>query len=604
MTNTSGHSKTHANSKRVRKVHDLKFLSWNIHDVRMKDEGLKSSMDEFLDILNENDVFCLQETKDPVKIAGFRCFNSNRKSSRSGGVCIGVKNDISKGVVPLNTSCCEDIVAVRFKKDHFSTTRDFVLINVYDSPINSSYKKNGCDDSTTLDKTSEFIHRLHSNTEIILMGDLNARTGNESDFNDPHFDPLSTYQDDDLNNKVPNRSNKDQKLNSNGKPFIDFIKGNGLLILNGRKLGDVYGEMTCLKYNGCSVVDYMCTSINLFNNVNSMRVGEFTALSDHYPLKMSLRLGRLPISSAAMPCFDCAPIAYKWKNNGINTEGSSTAYVNAQDDPDILVTIKQLLDSNIICSEDVTSMNTKVTNLFNNIASKSLSRKTRKRTNKKKWFDWDCRTAKRNLNKAAKLSGKCPTNDDLRNTYHMMKKDYKCLIKSKRSEFLFGINSRIESGKHIDWKSFKSLQEYHKDEETFDTLDLYNFFVFFQDLYKKRCNKSSHSEGAYAAPNIPGDLELETLNRPFSTTEIDIGIKKLKSNKGVSLDCISNEMIKFSNKDLRSVIQLLFNKCLEFGIYPWNSSVTTPLHKKGDRENPDNYRAITLGSCLLIVTSR
>ena len=121
MNNTNNmSSRKGANNKRTRRVHDLKFLSWNVHDIRTKDDGLKSSMDEFMDVLNLNDVFCLQETKESVKIAGFRCFNSNRKSSRSGGVCIGVKNDISKGVIPVNTGCCDDIVAVRFKKGFFA----------------------------------------------------------------------------------------------------------------------------------------------------------------------------------------------------------------------------------------------------------------------------------------------------------------------------------------------------------------------------------------------------------------------------------------------------------------------------------------------------
>ena len=46
------------------------------------------------------------------------------------------------------------------------------------------------------------------------------------------------------------------------------------------------------------------------------------------------------------------------------------------------------------------------------------------------------------------------------------------------------------------------------------------------------------------------------------------------------------------------LLQKLFNSCLQEGIYPWNCSITTPLHKKGDRQNPDNYRAITVGSCL------
>jgi exonuclease III len=589
--------------KRPRRIHELKFVSWNIHDIRTSNEGLKSSMDDFTELLNKNDVFCLQETKEPVKIAGFRCFNSNRKSSKSGGVCIGVRNDISKGVISVNTGCCDDIVAVKFKKGFFATSADYVLMNVYDSPINSSFKQNNPEDLSTLDKASEILNRLPSDTEVILMGDFNARTGVEPDYNDPHFDPLSTYQNDleNVMQHVPIRSNKDPKLNSNGKPFLEFIKGHGLIILNGRTLGDVYGDITCLKYNGCSVVDYICTSANINSNVMSMRVGEFSHLSDHYPLLMSLKLGKLSIQSSSLPSFDDAPAAWKWKKDAANLNmNSSSAYSDAQCEPQFVESVRNLLEANISGEDDVFDLNDKVMKLFDNLASSSLSRKGghRKNSNRKKWFDWSCRSAKRELNKAASLSGRNPTNDELRHKYHQQKKDYKNLIKSKRSEFLFGLNTNIENGKNIDWKSFKQLQEYHKEDDSFDTYDLYNFYVFFQDLYKNRCTKFSHSEGTTTDANIPAESELENLNSPFSIDEIDAAIKRLKPNKGVSLDCISNEMIKHTNAEVRSVVQLLFNNCLEYGIYPWSASLTTPLHKKGDKENPDNYRAITLGSCL------
>ena len=57
-------------------------------------------------------------------------------------------------------------------------------------------------------------------------------------------------------------------------------------------------------------------------------------------------------------------------------------------------------------------------------------------------------------------------------------------------------------------------------------------------------------------------------------------------------------MLKNLSGKSEQLLLKLFNDCLQQGVYPWNSSITTPLHKKGDRQNPDNYRAITVGSCL------
>lgn len=45
---------------------------------------------------------------------------------------------------------------------------------------------------------------------------------------------------------------------------------------------------------------------------------------------------------------------------------------------------------------------------------------------------------------------------------------------------------------------------------------------------------------------------------------------------------------------------LKFSKVFSTGIFPeeWSKSIIIPLHKKGDRDNPDNYRGISLLSCV------
>jgi exonuclease III len=597
MTNKRAYQKTAGmTSKKKRRVHDLKIMSWNIHDIRMKDEGLKSSLKDINDLLMANDLICLQETKEPVKIADFRCYNSNRKTSRSGGVCICIKNDISKGVVSINTKNCEDVVAVKLKKSFFAMPHDVAVINVYDSPANSSFKKNSLEDISTLDNVSTIIQQLDSDTEIILVGDFNARTGIESDQDDPHFDPHSLGEQD-FPVTVPKRSNKDSKLNSNGKPFIEFVKANELVITNGRTLGDIYGEMTCHKYNGSSAVDYICSSTNIIGNVRTMKVGQFSPFSDHSPLHLCFSLGCLNkfISGTAIPEFSDAPVGFKWKDD---ERSAGDRFEGAQDIPDIASVIKKLLDSKIECEDDVFSLNNKVLDLYASLASRSLTRKSSKRSNKKKWFDWECRAAKKDLNKAAKHFDANQMDDDARSHFHTLKKSYKKLIKAKKADFAFDVNKRIEEGSNINWKTFKGLKELYTDEESFDTYDLFNFYTFFKELYDKRCKKDSHAANTQSSPTIPQESDLEELNEQFSDAEIDAAIKKLKPNKAVSLDLISNEMLKHSKRELRDIIKVLFNKCLQYGIYPWNNSVTTPLHKKGDKENPDNYRAITLGSCL------
>ena len=59
-------------------------------------------------------------------------------------------------------------------------------------------------------------------------------------------------------------------------------------------------------------------------------------------------------------------------------------------------------------------------------------------------------------------------------------------------------------------------------------------------------------------------------------------------------------MIKSSTDELLQVILKVINKIKTLSIYPeiWASGLTSLIFKDGDEENPNNYRAITVGDTL------
>ena len=63
-----------------------------------------------------------------------------------------------------------------------------------------------------------------------------------------------------------------------------------MVILNGRKAGDPWGNMTSHQHNGSSVVDYVVVSVNLLREVRNFSVGEFSAwVSDHCHLLFEIK---------------------------------------------------------------------------------------------------------------------------------------------------------------------------------------------------------------------------------------------------------------------------------------------------------------------------
>ncbi|ESO90491.1 hypothetical protein LOTGIDRAFT_123347, partial [Lottia gigantea] len=82
--------------------------------------------------------------------------------------------------------------------------------------------------------------------------------------------------------------------------------------------------------------------------------------------------------------------------------------------------------------------------------------------------------------------------------------------------------------------------------------------------------------------------------------EIRIAINDLKLNKATGIDNIPNEILIYCKNVLMSSLIRLFNNILDLGCYPssWNKGCIIPVFKKGDVNNPDNYRGITLVGCI------
>ena len=89
------------------------------------------------------------------------------------------------------------------------------------------------------------------------------------------------------------------------------------------------------------------------------------------------------------------------------------------------------------------------------------------------------------------------------------------------------------------------------------------------------------------------------LDFPICEEEIQLATYILRNGKSPGYDSISNEMLLRLYNVKPEIIKLLFNSILQnpMIINKWNISVISPLHKKGSKLDPDNYRAISLLSC-------
>ena len=98
-----------------------------------------------------------------------------------------------------------------------------------------------------------------------------------------------------------------------------------------------------------------------------------------------------------------------------------------------------------------------------------------------------------------------------------------------------------------------------------------------------------------------GILDTSALNQNFTETEIRNFVKTLKNNKAAGIDGILNEFIKHTIDLMIPLYIKLFNRVLDTGDIPedWLTGLIIPIYKnKGEKNDPNNYRGITLLSCL------
>ena len=82
----------------------------------------------------------------------------------------------------------------------------------------------------------------------------------------------------------------------------------------------------------------------------------------------------------------------------------------------------------------------------------------------------------------------------------------------------------------------------------------------------------------------------------ISYTEIFKACRELSINKSGGPDFVLNEFFKYGINEMVFYLCNLFNTIFEKGYFPtkWTEGFIVPLHKKGDINQVENYRGITL----------
>ena len=182
----------------------------------------------------------------------------------------------------------------------------------------------------------------------------------------------------------------------------------------------------------------------------------------------------------------------------------------------------------------------------------------------------------------------------MKDIYVKERNDYNELLRKKKAAF---DEKRIQKLKAAatDPKTFwQTIRTVNRKAVVYNDISTKQWFNHFSSVFKFQDSEITTEENI-----VSDDLEPEPLfNEAITKEEVIASIRKLKTGKSAGPDKILGEMLKCANDMAIGFLVEFFNVLFLRGIFPkeWSKSIIVPIFKKGDVNEPDNYRGIALTS--------
>ena len=484
--------------------------------------------------------------------------------------------------------------------------------NTYIPPENSRYQS-----LTPFQELQDELIKF-GDCYFCIAGDLNSHTGKKrdhvesSDFTEDqlNFDveaqtnvaSLKYLQNNNI--KVNRQNESSQRPNPYGNLLLQLCKTNNLFIGNGRIDSDPTGKVTT---TDGSLIDYMVASPTILTKVEQLIVHDFDAIFSDIHCRVSWTLN--------CPNKSHGP-NNKNNSNFINVKKSHRNMWSRSKAPDFshhinLNDISSIREDIGNSSNNINNVTDKIQDLFKCVADIVLGPEYEYKIDinrKRKCMRLDRETLnKRNKYYAAKRANKGTeeTKTELKNT----SKEYKkAILKAKAISRKQKIK-KLRNAKTKDPKFYWSVlncKNNHKIRNSKNTPDICTIFEEFIKLSGTGSpgdfnnDIADNSENSNIS-NVDIELAEQILNALFTEEEILACVKKLKNGKACGEDKILNEFIKCTFDQMKRVYVDLFNRILRDGQIPesWTMGMIVPIYKnKGDKSDANNYRGITILSCL------
>lgn len=520
----------------------LQIISFNCHGIR----NFKNSITSFLqfDIIYLCETWVTGETIDAP--TGYKCHcapaTKPARGRPAGGTALLIRSSIPVTILTISG---------QLSVARIGCTPSFTFIGTYWTPT--------CPIEAQLPRLCESIE--HSSDElVIVMGDLNCRVGTISDCIpiEIPFNPMLTRS----------RSTRDSVKSRRGAELAKALLDDGMIIINGRTRSDPQGNFSFISPIGHSVVDLVISSLSMSSHVLDGGVLDLPNSSDHLPTFASLLFNTSqepPTATQPKEVFRINPALMVHYNAFL----ANLLCQNTIQDPDHFVHLI------IHCARDLK---------LNNIV------KPKRPLTRDPWYDSTCFYFYTCLKRALRdLRRRDSSVGDIDN-YLFLKRNYNLVLQSSKKEYYLDIANTLSASKNPKdfWDCIKRLSHAPAKASNLQVGIIHNHFSTLFNQFPP-CNLDALDLPAFTNPVSP-----------FTLAELDLILRRCKTNKAAGSDGIPYEFYTHLNIHNRLKLLASLNKVLESETIPesWGDLSMFLIHKKGSNDNIENYRGISLVNCI------
>ena len=213
------------------------------------------------------------------------------------------------------------------------------------------------------------------------------------------------------------------------------------------------------------------------------------------------------------------------------------------------------------------------------------------------WYDSECQRKNNEFKAARNLFLDTKSDVDLLNMCNIRNSYRKMCRKKKSSYKIESANKLLKLSKEnskLFWKKIKN-----KKKPKVPNLDFDNHFKQLFSTYTPVL--SNTTKVTLEVHNILKPVNHDLfLDSAITLDELNIALKNLKNDKSPGSDKIINEFLKYNTDIFKTTILKMFNVLFDKGYFPdaWSTGLIIPIFKAGNENEVNNYRGISLLSCV------